>query len=76
METVHCVEVWLWEDMTLAVTFCFHVDNKEEHYCTPYRVHKGAQWPFEEDIFDFEAFVEGLFEAAPGIAEGQPLFEP
>lgn len=76
--TVHFMEVWLREDLTLAITSCFHVDNKETGYRTSYRVHKGAQWPFEEDTFDFEAFVEGLFEAAPGVSEdaGMPLFEP
>lgn len=76
MATVHFMEVWLREDLTLTITSCFHVDNKKAGYRTSYRVHKGAQWPCEEDTFDFEAFVEGLFEAAPGIAEGQPLFEP
>ncbi|MBQ6999560.1 MAG: hypothetical protein IJN67_15015 [Oscillospiraceae bacterium] len=76
METIHFMEVWLREDLTLAITSCFHVVNKTAGYCTSYRVHKGSEWPFEEDTFDFEAFVDGLFEAAPGIAEGQPFFEP
>lgn len=76
MATVHFMEVWLREDLILAITTCFHVDHKETGYRTSYRVHKGSEWPFEEDTFNFEAFVEGLFEAAPGIVEGQPLFEP
>jgi hypothetical protein len=75
METVHCMEVWLREDLTLSVTSCFHVDNKEERYCTTYRVHKGVEWPFEEVEFDFDSFVNELIDAAPGITEGQPLFE-
>lgn len=76
LASVHFMEVWLREDLNLAITTCFHVDNKEERYRTSYRVHKGAEWPFEEDEFDFDAFVEGLYDAAPGIAPGQPLYEP
>lgn len=76
METVHFMEVWLREDLTLAITSCFHVDNKKECYRTSYRVHKGSEWPFEEDEFDFDTFVYELMDAAPGITEGQPLFEP
>lgn len=76
METVHLIEVWLREDLTLAITSCFHVDNKEERYCISYRVHKGGEWPFDEDDFDFNAFVNELLDAAPGITEGQPIFEP
>ena len=76
LANVHFMEVWLREDLTLAVTSCFHVDNKVERYRTSYRVHKGCEWPFEEDEFDFDAFVLGLMDAAPGITEGQPLFEP
>ena len=76
LANVHFMEVWLREDLTLAVTSCFHVDNKQERYRTSYRVHKGCAWPFEEDDFVFSVFVEGLMDAAPGITEGQPLFEP
>lgn len=76
MATVHFIEVWLREDLTLAITTCFYVDNIETGYRTSYRVHKGSAWPYEEDTFDFEAFTEGLFEAAPGVIEGIPLFEP
>ena len=76
MATVHFMEVWLREDLTLAITSCFHVENRETGYCTSYRVHKGAQWPCEEDTFDFDTFMEGLYDAAPGVVEGQPLYEP
>ena len=76
MKTVHLMEVWLREDLTLAITSCFHVDNKEERYCASYRVHKGGAWPFEEDDFDFNTFVNELLFAAPDITEGQPIFEP
>lgn len=70
------LEVWLREDLTFAITVCYHVDNKKEGYRTSYRIYQGAQWPFEEATFDFNAFFTSLFEVAPGIAEGQPLFEP
>ena len=70
------MEVWLQEDLTLAVTSCFHVENKVSGYCTSYRIHKGAEWPFEEDEFNFDAFESRLYEAAPGIVEYQPFFEP
>lgn len=76
LANVHFMEVWLREDLTLAITSCFHVDNKQERYRTSYRVHKGGTWPFEEDEFVFSVFVEGLMDAAPGITHGQPLFEP
>ena len=76
LANVHFMEVWLREDLTLAVTSCFHVDNKQERYCTSYRVHKGGAWPFEEDDFDFNTFVNELLFAAPDITEGQPIFEP
>lgn len=74
--TIHFMEVWLQEDLTLAVTSCFHVENKVSGYCTSYRIHKGAEWPFEEDEFNFDAFESRLYEAAPGIVEYQPFFEP
>ena len=47
-------------------------------YYSSYRVHKGCVWPYDEDAFCFEAFVEGLFRAAPGVTEGPgaPFFEP
>ena len=32
LANVHFMEVWLREDLTLAVTSCFHVDNKMERY--------------------------------------------
>lgn len=76
LANVHFMEVWLREDLTLAITSCFHVDNKQERYRTSYRVHKGGTWPFEEDEFVFSVFVEGLLDAAPGVTHGQPLFEP
>lgn len=78
MATVHFMEVWLREDLSLCITSCFHVDNKETGYRTSYRVYKSAHWPYEEDTFDFEAFMEGLFDAAPGVVDiaGNPLFEP
>ena len=34
LANVHIMEVWLREDLTLAVTSCFHVDNKMERYRT------------------------------------------
>lgn len=76
MTTVHYMEVWLREDLTIAIASCFYVENRDEGYYTTYHVHKGTEWPFEEEEFDFDAFVEGLLDAAPGIVEGQPFFEP
>ena len=76
--TMHFLEVWLREDLTLAVTACFHIENRAAKYYSSYRVHKGCVWPYDEDAFCFEAFVEGLFRAAPGVTEdpGAPFFEP
>lgn len=76
METTRFIEVWLREDLTLVITSCFCAENKTEGYCACYRVHKGGEWPFEEDEFYFDIFVNELFDAAPGITVGQPLFEP
>lgn len=76
--TMHFLEVWLREDLSLAVTACFHIENRAAKYYSSYRVHKGCVWPYDEDAFCFEAFVEGLFRAAPGVTEdpGAPFFEP
>ena len=78
INTEHYLEVWLREDLTIAVTACFRLYVEEVDYPTTFRVYKGTEWPFEEETFDIESFLHRLAASAPNMVcfEDVPLFEP
>lgn len=58
LETRHYWELWLLDDMTLAVTSCFVMIHDDINYCMEYREHKGTDWP--DDIMEID--LEFLFD--------------
>ena len=61
------MELWLLEDMTLAVTSCFQVDydGGDGDYTTEYREYNGSQWPSTEVAPDLFDFLEHLADLCP-----------
>ncbi len=76
LDMTHSTEVWLLEDLTLAVTSCFTVEVGGTGYTTTYRAYKGAEWPINED-FDMDIFCACLKLASSGpmVMGAVPLFE-
>ena len=70
-----CWELWLLEDMTLAVTSCVSVQY-EEAYSTEYRVIKEAE-PWESDLsMDLEEITVKLAEMCFACFESEiPIYE-
>lgn len=58
LESRHYWELWLLDDMTLAVTSCFTMIHDEVDYCVEYREFKGDCWP--DDILEID--LEFLFD--------------
>lgn len=58
LETRHYWELWLLDDMTLAVTTCYAMVHDGSSYCMEYRERKGADWP--DDIMEID--LEFLFD--------------
>ena len=67
LDTTRYLEMWLLEDMTLAVTSCFQVDyeGSDGDYTTEYREYKGSQWPSTEAAPDLFDFLEHLADLCP-----------
>ena len=67
LDTTRYLEMWLLEDMTLAVTSCFQVDydGGDGDYTTEYREYKGSQWPSTEAAPDLFDFLEHLADLCP-----------
>ena len=67
LNTTRSLEMWLLEDMTMAVTSCFQVDydGGDGDYTTEYREYKGSQWPSTEVAPDLFDFLEHLADLCP-----------
>ena len=67
LDTTRYLEMWLLEDMTLAVTSCFQVDydGGDGDYTTEYREYKGDEIPFSEPVPDLLDFVDRLESLCP-----------
>ena len=68
--TTHSLELWVLEDMTLAVTSCLHTVIGDDEYVTEYRSFKGHEWPDAE----FPITLEDLWENLNGMYP--EFFEP
>lgn len=75
--TRHYLELWLLENLTLAVTSCFAITHKNDPI-SEYRVFKGSEWPDTEERFDLWTFLNNLRELSPDVlnSEEHPFFEP
>ena len=78
ISTAHYLEVWLREDLTIAITSCFRVMLEDVDYPTTYRTYKGTEWPYDEETFEMDLFIHGLLAASPNMVclDDVPLFEP
>lgn len=57
--TVQHLELWVKEDMSIAVVSCvYNVFNKD--YCTEFRTVKGDEWPHSEINLDLADLVEEI----------------
>ena len=67
LDTTRYLEMWMLEDMTLAITSCFQVDyeGSDGDYTTEYREYKGSQWPSTEAAPDLFDFLEHLADLCP-----------
>lgn len=75
--TGHYLELWLLEDLTLAVTACFTITHNSNP-TSEYRFFKGSEWPDTESRFDLGVFLNHLRELSPDVlnSEEHPFFEP
>lgn len=67
--TSHGLELWVLEDMSLAVTSCLHTEIGEDSYVTDYRAFKGQEWPDAELCIDLEDLLEELTGMYPEFFE-------
>ncbi len=76
--TAHYLEVWLMEDLTLAVTACFRIVVEDVGYFSAFRCIKGNSWPYGEEIFDMDKFFHTLALSGPETVCVccQPFYEP
>ena len=67
--TSHNLELWVLDDMTLAVTSCLHTEIVETSYVTDYRAFKGSEWPDVELPIDLEDLLDDLIGMYPEYFE-------
>ena len=67
LDTTRYLEMWLLEDMTLAITSCFQADynGDDGDYTIEYREYKGSHWPSTEAVPDLFDFLEHLSDLCP-----------
>ena len=67
ISTSYSNELWLLEDMTLAITSCFQADynGDDGDYTIEYREYKGSHWPSTEAVPDLFDFLEHLADLCP-----------
>ena len=67
LDTTRYLEMWLLEDMTLAITSCFQADYNSDDgdYTIEYREYKGSCWPSAETAPDLFDFLEHLSDLCP-----------
>ena len=58
LEQEHRLELWLMEDMTIAVTSCMMTEFGSGAYFCEYREHKGDKWPDTEVCMDVDDLLE------------------
>lgn len=60
MEQEHRLELWLTEDMTIAVTSCMMNEFGDGMFVSEYREYKGDRWPDTEVCMDVDDFLEAI----------------
>lgn len=60
MEQEHRLELWLTEDMTVAIASCIMTDFGEGMFVSEYREYKGNKWPDTEVCMDLDDLLETL----------------
>lgn len=60
LETRHYWELWLLDDMTLAVSSCFVMIHDDTDYFMEYRENKGTDWPDSIMEIDLEFLFDDL----------------
>ena len=58
LEQEHRLELWLMEDMTIAVTSCMMTEFGGGAYFCEYREYKGDKWPDTEVCMDVDDLLE------------------
>lgn len=74
----HFLELWLLDDMTMAVTSCFRTVFGEEEYFTEYREYKGTDWPDTEICMDLDDLWESITGMYPDVFDPDDviIYEP
>lgn len=66
LSAVRYMELWMLDDMTLAVVSCVQIDVGEDaDFVTEYREYKGPQWPILEPVPDLVDFLDRLTDLCP-----------
>ena len=60
MEQEHRLELWLTEDMTVAITSCIMTDFGEGMFVSEYREYKGNKWPDTEVCMDVDDLLKTI----------------
>ena len=59
------LELWVKDDMTLAVVSCFRTVFDDEEYITEYREIKKDGWPVTDPVLDIEELFCGIQDMYP-----------
>ena len=59
------LELWVKDDMTLAVVSCFRTVFDDEEYITEYREIKKDGWPVTDPVLDIEELFCGIQNMYP-----------
>lgn len=76
LETNHFLELWVKEDMTLAVVACHEVRYLDEEYVTAFREYKGEEWPDSSMYLELGCLIIWLTELCEVEEEIPFFFEP
>ena len=75
LEQEHRLELWLTEDMAIAVTSCMMSEFGGGAYFCEYREHKGDKWPDTEVCMDLDDLLEAILTICAGDDELH-IYEP
>ena len=76
LESNHFLEVWIKEDMTLAVVACYEVRYQEEEFVTEFREYKGEEWPDSILFLDLGCLFDWLTDMCKIDEENPVFYEP
>lgn len=76
VEANHFLELWVKEDMTLAVVACYCIRYEDDEMVTEFREYKGEDWPDSSLCLDVGCLFDWLGDLCEEDEENPVFFEP